>query len=48
MNLSYLYTVEFYSAIKMNEFESVILRGMNQEPVKHSAVIQKEKTNIVY
>ena len=48
MNLWYLYTVEFYSAIKMNEFESVILRGMNQEPVEHSAVIQKEKKQILY
>ena len=32
----------------MNEFESVIVRGMNQEPVVYSAVSQKEKKQILY
>ena len=32
--LWYIYTMEYYSAIKRNEFESVELRWMNLEPVK--------------
>ena len=39
----YIYTVEYYSAIERNEFESVKLRWMNLEPVIHSEVSQKEK-----
>ena len=39
----YLYTVEYYSAIKRNKFESVELRWMNPEPVLQSEVSQKEK-----
>ena len=32
-----------YSAIKMNEFESVLKRWMNPEPVIQSEVSQEEK-----
>ena len=39
----YIYTMEYYSAIKRNEFESVLMRWMNIEPVIQSEVSQKEK-----
>ena len=39
----YLYTMEYYSAVKRNEFESVLVRWMNLEPVLQSEVSQKEK-----
>ena len=42
-----MYTMEYYSAIKRNEFDSVVLRWMNLEPVTQSEV-RKRKTNIVY
>ena len=29
----YIYTIEYYSAIKRNGFESVLVRWMNLEPV---------------
>ena len=32
-----------YSAIKRNEFESVVVSWMNPEPLIHSEVSQKEK-----
>ena len=38
-----MYTMEYYSAIKRNAFESVLMRWMNLEPVKQSEVSQKEK-----
>ena len=41
--LWYIYTVEHYSAIKRNTFESVLLRWMNLEPIIQSEVSQKEK-----
>ena len=34
--LWYMYTMEYYSAIKRNEFESVLLRWMNLEPIIHT------------
>ena len=40
--------MDYYSAIKGNEFESVLVRWMNLEPVIQSEVSQKEKKNIVY
>ena len=43
----HIYTMEYYSAVKRNEFESILVRGMNLEPVILSEVSQKEK-NIVY
>ena len=35
--------MEYYSAIKRNTFESVLLRQMNLEPIIQSEVSQKEK-----
>ena len=39
----YIYTMEYYSAIKKNTFESVLMRWMNLEPIIQSEVSQKEK-----
>ena len=39
--LWYIYTMEYYSAIKRNEFESVELRWMNLEPVMQSEISQR-------
>ena len=41
--LWYIYTMEYYSAIKRNTFESVLMRWMNLEPIIQSEVGQKEK-----
>ena len=41
--LWYIYTVEYYSDIKRNTFESVLMRWMNLEPIKWSEVSQKER-----
>ena len=41
--LWYMYTMEYYSAIKRNPFESVLMRWMNLEPIIQSEVSQKEK-----
>ena len=41
--LWYIYTMEFYSAIKKNTFESVLMRWMKLEPIIQSEVSQKEK-----
>ena len=41
--VGYIYTMEYYSAIKRNAFESVLMRWMNLEPIKQSEVSQKEK-----
>ena len=41
--LCYIYTMEYYSAIKRNSFESVLMRRMNLEPIIQSEVSQKEK-----
>ena len=35
--------MEYYSAIKKNAFESVLMRQMKQEPIIQSEVSQKEK-----
>ena len=37
------YTMEYYSAIKKNTFESVLMRWMKLEPIIQSEVSQKEK-----
>ena len=39
----YIYTMEYYSAIKKNTFESVLMRWMKMEPIIQSEVTQKEK-----
>ena len=41
--LWYIYTMEYYSAIKRNAFESVLMKWMNLEPIIQSEVSQKEK-----
>ena len=41
--LRYIYTIEYYSNIERNTFESVLKRWMNLEPIIQSAVSQKEK-----
>ena len=41
--LWYIYTMEYYSAIERNAFESVLMRQMNLEPIIQSEVSQKEK-----
>ena len=47
--LWYIYTMEYYSAIKNNTFESVLMKWMKLEPIIQSEVSQKKKnTNIVY
>ena len=40
---SYIYTMEYYSAIKNNAFESVLMRWMKLEPIIQSEVSHKEK-----
>ena len=41
--LWYIYTVEYYSAIKRNTFESVLMKWMNLESIRESEMNQKEK-----
>ena len=41
--LWYIYTMEYYSAIKRSTFESVVMSWMNLEPIIQSEVSQKEK-----
>ena len=41
--LWYIYTMEYYSAIKRNTSESVPMRWMNLEPIIQSEVSQKER-----
>ena len=41
--LWYIYTVEYYLAIKKNAFESVLMRWIKLEPIIQSEVSQKEK-----
>ena len=39
----YIYTMEYYSAIKKTTFESILMRWMKLEPIIQSEVSQKEK-----
>ena len=41
--LWYIYTMEYYSAIKKNAFKSVLMRWMKLEPIIQSEESQKEK-----
>ena len=41
--LWYIHTMEYYSTIKKNAFESILMRWMKLEPIIHSVVSQKEK-----
>ena len=40
--LRYIHTMEYYSAIKKNTFELVLMRWMKLEPIIQSEVSQKE------
>ena len=42
-----IHTMEYYSAIKRDTFESVLMKWMNLEPGFQSKVSQKEK-DIIY
>ena len=46
--LWYIYTLEYYSAIKKNTFESVLMRWMKLEPIMQSEIARKKNTNTVY
>ena len=46
--LWYIYTMEYYSAIKKNAFESVLTKWMKMDPIIESEVSQKEKHHTVY
>ena len=41
--LWYMYTMEYYSDIKKNPFESILMRWMKLEPIIQSEVSQKDK-----
>ena len=41
--LWYIYTMDYYSAIKKNAFESVLMRWMKLEAIIQSDISQKEK-----
>ena len=40
--LWYIYTMEHYSAIEKNTFESILMRWMKLEPIIQNEVSQKE------
>ena len=40
-----IYTMEYYSAVKENGFESVLVRWMNLEPVIQSEISKKVKND---
>ena len=46
--LWYIHTMEYYSAMKSNTFESVLMKWINLEPIIQSEVSQKGKPNIVF
>ena len=39
----YVYTVEYFSAIKRNAFESVLMKWVKLEPIIQNEVSQKNK-----
>ena len=41
--LWYIYTMEYYSAVKKNSFDSVLMRWVKLEPIIESEVSQKDK-----
>ena len=43
-----MYTMEYYSSMKKNAFESVLMRWMKLEPIIQSEVSQKKNANTVY
>ena len=40
--LRFIYTMEYYSAIKKNSFESVLMRSMKLEPIIQGEVSQRD------
>ena len=46
--LWYIYTMEYYSAIKRNAFESVLMRWMNLEPIIQGEVKSERERQISY
>ena len=44
--LWYIYTMEYYSAIERNTFESVLMRWMNLEPIIQSEVRKRQISRI--
>ena len=44
--LWYIHTMKYYSAIKRNAFESVLMKWMNLEPIIQSEVSQKEINSV--
>ena len=45
--LWYIYTMEYYSAIKKNPCESILMRWVKLEPIIQSKVTQKDKNKYV-
>ena len=43
--LWYIYTMEYYSAITMSTFETVLITWIKLKPIIHSEYVQKRKTN---
>ena len=41
--LWYIYTMEYYSAIKRNTFESVLIKWMNLEPIIQTNKSERER-----
>ena len=46
--LWYIYTMECYSAIKRNTFESVLMRWMNLDPIIQRSKSEKDKYHILH
>ena len=46
--LWFICTMEYYSAIRRNAFESVLMRWMNLELIIASEVVRKRKINTVF
>ena len=46
--LWYIYTMEYYSAIKKNAFESVLMRWMKLEPIIQSEVRKKNTSMLMH
>ena len=45
--MCYICIMEYYSVIKRNEFESVVVRWMNLDPVSENEVSQKNKYSMI-
>ena len=45
--VGYIYTMEYYSVIKRNAFESVLMRWVNLETIIQNEVSQKEKDKYI-